>query len=112
MAMVVFVPSFSLLVHLGDTLGAKACFGIWMSILYSSFPGIYVIIAAEILCAFGPDHYQANFGLYFTHYILYTLILMSVSYFNYSKESKSTFFFSLEVLATLASFYWLDVLLL
>ena len=42
------------------------------------FSGVYVILAAEILNAFGPDHYQANFGLYFTHYII--LFLAAVSY--------------------------------
>ena len=42
------------------------------------FLGVYVILAAEILNAFGPDHYQANFGLYFTHYII--LFLAAVSY--------------------------------
>ena len=49
-----------------------------MCVLYSVGPGIYVIIAAEIAAAFGTDHYQANFGLYYTHYILYIVIIIPI----------------------------------
>ena len=49
-----------------------------MCVLYSVGPGIYVIIAAEIAAAFGTDHYQANFGLYYTHYILYIAIVIPI----------------------------------
>ena len=41
-----------------ESLTAKVCYGLLMSVLYITFPGIYAIIAATINDAFGPDHYQ------------------------------------------------------
>ena len=49
-----------------------------MCVLYAVCPGIYVIIAAEISGAFGTEHYQANFGLYYTHYILYIVLIIPI----------------------------------
>lgn len=54
-----------------ESLTAKVLYGLLMSVLYITFPGIYAIIAATINDAFGPDHYQANFGLLFTQSIAY-----------------------------------------
>ena len=50
-----------------------------MCLLYSVFPGIYVIIAAGVADAFGPDHYQSNFGLLFSQSIAYcaTVIILT-----------------------------------
>ena len=62
----------------GDTTGGRMFFAVWMCVLYSVCPGVYVIIAAEIAAAFGTEHYQANFGLYYTHYILYIAIVIPI----------------------------------
>ena len=42
----------------------------WLCVLNSTLPGVYVIVAAEILHAFGRGHYEAIFGLYYSHYLL------------------------------------------
>jgi len=47
-----------------------------MCVLYSTCPGIYAIIAAEVSQAFGPLHYQANFGLLYTQYIAYSFVII------------------------------------
>ena len=67
-----------ILPSLGDTTEGRMFYAVWMCVLYSVSPGIYVIIAAEIAAAFGPDHYQANFGLYYTHYILYIVLIIPI----------------------------------
>jgi len=56
-----------------------------MCLLYSTCPGIYAIIAAEVSRAFGPKHYQANFGLLYTQYLAYSviIIIMSKVLFNF-----------------------------
>ena len=50
-----------------------------MSILYSTFPGIYAIVAAGVNDAFGPAHYQANFGLLFTQSLAYCVVIMALT---------------------------------
>jgi len=68
----VIIAIFPLLQYLEEnSMEAKICYGLLSTILYMSFPGIYAIIAATINDAFGPDHYQANFGLLFTQSIVY-----------------------------------------
>ena len=47
-----------------------------MCVLYSTCPGIYAIIAAEVSQAFGPIHYQANFGLLYTQYVAYSFVII------------------------------------
>ncbi|XP_023334431.1 uncharacterized protein LOC111705948 isoform X2 [Eurytemora carolleeae] len=54
-----------------DSMAAKGCYGTCMAVLFAAFPGIYPIIAPAINDGFGPDHYQANFGLMFTQSIAY-----------------------------------------
>ena len=54
-----------------ESLTAKVMYGLVMTILYCSFPGIYAVIAATVSDAFGPDHYQSNFGLLITCNIAY-----------------------------------------
>ena len=50
-----------------------------MCLLYSVFPGIYVIIAAGVADAFGPDHYQSNFGLLFSQSIAYCAVVITLT---------------------------------
>ena len=50
-----------------------------MCILYATCPGIYVIIAAEVSQAFGPLHYQANFGLLFTQNVAYSVVIIVIT---------------------------------
>lgn len=73
-----------------DTRGARWFYAIWMCVLYSVSPGVYVIIAAEIAAAFGTEHYQANFGLYYTHYILYILIIIPIQVSSRSSQTVLT----------------------
>ena len=55
------------------------CYGLWMSILYATFPGIYSIVAAVVNDAFGPVHYQANLGLLFTKWLAYCVVIISLT---------------------------------
>ena len=55
------------------------CYGLWMSVLYASFPGIYAIVAAGVNDAFGPVHYQSNFGLLFTQSLAYCVVIMTLT---------------------------------
>lgn len=64
-----------LLPLLGDSVTGRVCYAAWLCLIYSTAPGIYTVIAAEVSRAFGPVHYQANFGLLYTHYLLYTLLV-------------------------------------
>jgi len=76
---VIFISTLALLLpELGDTTLGRVFFAVWMCVLYAVCPGIYVIIAAEISGAFGTEHYQANFGLYYTHYILYIVLIIPI----------------------------------
>ena len=50
-----------------------------MCLIYASCPGIYVIIAAEVIQAFGPLHYQANFGLLFTQNVAYCVVIIVIT---------------------------------
>jgi len=73
----VFTSSLPLLPMIGDnTFTVKICYGVWMSVLYATFPGIFAIVAAGVNDAFGPVHYQANFGLLFTQYLAYCALIM------------------------------------
>ena len=47
-----------------------------MSVLYATFPGIFAVMAAGVKDAFGPLHYQANFGLLFTVSLAYSFVIM------------------------------------
>lgn len=76
---VIFISTLAILLPLlGDTTLGRVFFAVWMCVLYAVSPGIYVIIAAEIAAAFGTEHYQANFGLYYTHYILYIVLIIPI----------------------------------
>merc|ERR1711892_1004289 len=55
---------------------AKFCYCLWLSVLYATFPGIYSIVAAAVNDAFGPAHYQANFGLLFSQSLAYCAVIM------------------------------------
>jgi len=59
-----------------NTVTAKFCYGLWMSVLYAAFPGIYSIVAGGVNDAFGPAHYQANFGLLFSQSLAYCAVIM------------------------------------
>jgi len=62
-----------------NTLAVKIAYGCWMCLLYSMFPGIFTIVAAAVADAFGPEHYQANFGLLFSQSVVYcaTVIMLT-----------------------------------
>ena len=55
------------------------CYALWMCLLYATCPGIYAIIAAEVCQAFGPLHYQANFGLLYTQYVAYSVVIIVIT---------------------------------
>ena len=62
-----------------NTLSAKLVYGGMMCLLYSMFPGIYTIVAAGVSDAFGPEHYQANFGLLFSQSIVYCATVITLT---------------------------------
>jgi len=66
----VFMITIIFLPYLGDTTLGRAAYTVWLCVLNSTLPGVYVIVAAEILNAFGRGHYEAIFGLYYSHYLL------------------------------------------
>jgi len=82
----VITSTLPLLPMIGENnLGVKLCYGLWMSVLYATFPGIYAIVAAGVNDAFGPVYYQSNFGLLFTQslancFVIMTLTKVSVIY--------------------------------
>lgn len=39
-------------------------------------------VAAEVNTAFGALYYQSNFGLMYTHYIIYTLVIIVLTVTN------------------------------
>eukprot|EP00091_Calanus_sinicus_P014140 TRINITY_DN31531_c0_g1_i1.p1 TRINITY_DN31531_c0_g1~~TRINITY_DN31531_c0_g1_i1.p1 ORF type:complete len:314 (+),score=69.13 TRINITY_DN31531_c0_g1_i1:732-1673(+) len=59
-----------------NSLAAKFCYSLWMSVPYATFPGIYSIVAAAVNDAFGPAHYQANFGLLFSQSLAHCAVIM------------------------------------
>lgn len=59
-----------------NTTGSKVLYACWMCLIYSVFPGIYTIVAAVVSEAFGPEHYQANFGLLFSQAVAYYLTIV------------------------------------
>eukprot|EP00092_Neocalanus_flemingeri_P009248 GFUD01009954.1.p1 GENE.GFUD01009954.1~~GFUD01009954.1.p1 ORF type:complete len:499 (-),score=139.66 GFUD01009954.1:99-1595(-) len=78
LAVCITISTFPLLFNLGDGLSARVCYAVWMCVLFSTCPGIYAIIAAEVSQAFGPLHYQANFGLLYTQYIAYSVLIIFI----------------------------------
>ena len=58
---------------------AKAVYGILMTLLYGSCPGIYAIVAAAVNDAFGPVHYKANFGLLFTQAVACSAAIITMT---------------------------------
>ena len=62
----------------GDTTGGGLSLAVCLCLLCSTLPGVYVIVAAEILTAFGPGHFEAIFGLYYSHYLLYMVLSFSL----------------------------------
>ena len=63
-AVTVPISTLPLLPYIGtDTLLVKVCYGLWMAVLYSTFPGVFSLLAGCITDAFGPA--QANVGLIF-----------------------------------------------
>jgi len=76
----IITSTLPLLPMLGDnTLSAKLVYGCMMCLLYSMFPGIYTIVAAGVADAFGPEHYQANFGLLFSQSIVYCATVITLT---------------------------------
>ena len=69
-----------LIIIIGDDgQGGRVCYALWMCLLYATCPGIYAIIAAEVCQAFGPLHYQANFGLLYTQYVAYSVVIIVIT---------------------------------
>jgi len=62
-----------------NSLTLKLSYGLWMSVLYATFPGIYTIMAGGVSDAFGPGHYQANFGLLWTITVFYFAIIVPMT---------------------------------
>jgi len=62
-----------------NNLAVKVCYAVWMCLLYATFPGIYAIVAAGVNDAFGPVHYQSNFGLLFTQALAYCFVIMGLT---------------------------------
>jgi len=72
----VSMAALPVLPYLGDTGLGRGWYAFWLCILFTFCPGIYVIVAAEVNTAFGALYYQSNFGLMYTHYIIYTLVII------------------------------------
>merc|ERR1719317_1778412 len=74
------ISTLPLLPSMGDDgQGGRVCYALWMCLLYATCPGIYAIIAAEVCQAFGPLHYQANFGLLYTQYVAYSVVIIIIT---------------------------------
>ena len=73
----------------GDGHGSRVCYAIWMCLLSATCPGIYAIIAAEINQAFGPLHYQANFGLLFTQNLAYSVVIIIITKVSIMTETNA-----------------------
>jgi len=73
------IATLTQLPNLGDGVAGRLCYACWMCLLYATCPGIYAIIAAEVSQAFGPLHYQANFGLLYTQYVAYSVVIIIIS---------------------------------
>ena len=79
-AVTVATSTLPLLPYIGsDTTLVKLCYGAWMSVLYSTFPGVYSLLAGAITDAFGPAHYQANFGLVFSITLAYFAVIVPIT---------------------------------
>ena len=75
------------MIFLGENnLAVKVCYAVWMCLLYATFPGIYAIVAAGVNDAFGPVHYQSNFGLLFTQALAYCFVIMGLTKVICNKE--------------------------
>ena len=72
-------PHRILIIHSGDGEAGRVCYALWMCLLYATCPGIYAIIAAEVSQAFGHLHYQANFGLLYTQYVAYSVVIIVIT---------------------------------
>merc|ERR1712142_831956 len=81
-----------LLPSLGDGCAARVCYALWMCLLSATCPGIYAIIAAEVNQAFGPVHYQANFGLLFTQNLAYSVVIIIITKVLFSSLGYSGMF--------------------
>ena len=55
------------------------------------FPGIFTIVAAAVADAFGPEHYQANFGLLFSQSVVYCATVITLTKVNDSHLSVEVF---------------------
>ena len=62
-----------------DTIGAKVGYGTVMVLLYAIFPGVYAVLAAGVNDAFGPVHYNSNFGLLFTQAVVSSLTIVMMT---------------------------------
>lgn len=79
-AVTVATSTLPLLPYIGsDTLTVKLCYGLWMAVLYSTFPGVFSLMAGGITDAFGPAHYQANFGLIFSITVAYFAVIVPMT---------------------------------
>ena len=76
-----------------NTLAVKLCYATCMCLLYSTFPGIYAVVAAAVNDAFGPRYYQANFGLLFTTAVAYCLVIICLTKVRQPKMIASSYFF-------------------
>ena len=63
-----------------NTLSVKIAYGCMMHLL--TYPGIYTIVTAGVVDAFGPEHYQANFGLLFSQSIVYCATVITLTKFS------------------------------
>ena len=65
-------------------MSAKVVYGCMMCLVYCMFPGIFTIVAAGVADAFGPEHYQANFGLLFSQTIFYCVTVITLTKVEHS----------------------------
>ena len=64
-----------------------------MVVLLVQLQGIYTIVAASVMDAFGPEHYQANFGLLFSRSIVYCFTVLTLTKVDLDLVSTSEYLF-------------------
>ncbi|TRY67487.1 hypothetical protein TCAL_07649 [Tigriopus californicus] len=62
-----------------DSLGSRIFYGVWICALYSMFPGMYATFAPSTRDTFGPQFFEANFGLIFTQNIVNSLMMIGAT---------------------------------
>lgn len=62
-----------------NSLGSRIFYGVWICALYSMFPGMYATFAPSTRDTFGPQFFEANFGLIFTQNIVNSLMMIGAT---------------------------------